>query len=212
MTTERSNSLTVKICGITNVADAHAAIRYGADWLGFVFVDESSRCVSPDTAQTIIAALPHRIRRVGVFVDMPTEQIIDIATYANLDMAQLHGDETPDDVAALAELSVIKALALRSTSDLDSLDRFPGATLLIDAVCGVHAGQGDLGDWELAAEAAQRHPIVLAGGLNPANVANAVATVHPVGVDVSSGVEVTKGKKDHTLMAEFIDAARNPRQ
>ena len=213
----------VKICGITNVADGLAAAEAGADFLGFIFHPKSPRYVSIEQAQAIMAAVrrqfrPHEPKGVGVFVNIPPAQVQHVIYTAGLAYAQLHGDETDAEVAALRSRAY-KALPLHPTSLGNRLVRIDhpahlglqdGPSLLVDAFSPAsYGGTGTVGDWALAAEIATRTPrLLLAGGLTPENVAAAIAAVHPWGVDVSSGVEASPGRKDHAKVAAFIAAAR----
>lgn len=200
--------LRVKICGITNVEDALQAAACGADALGFVFFEKSPRCVTPEQAREIISQLPSLVMTVGLFVNAEPETICETAEICKLDRVQLHGDETPDE-CLLPPLKIIKALRVRDAASLARADEYP-VDLLLDAWSDqAYGGTGHSFDWQLARELAARRSIILAGGLRPDNVAEAVATIKPYAVDVSSGVELTPGKKDHGKVAEFIRQARN---
>jgi len=198
----------VKICGITRTDDAlHAADR-GADALGFVFFDKSPRCVSPELAREIISGLPPFVTTVGLFVNEQPRRIREIAEFCALDVLQLHGDETPQE-CHLPPHRVVKALRIRDKSSLTPLADYAVSALLLDAwVAGAYGGTGKAFSWELAARAAETHRIILAGGLNPENVADAVRSVRPYGVDVSSGVESAPGNKDPRKVEAFIRAAK----
>lgn len=198
----------IKICGITNVEDALQAAACGADALGFVFYEKSPRCVSPEQAREIISGLPPLVTTVGLFVNEEPQTIRDTAAFCRLDRVQLHGDESPED-CLLPPLRVIKALRVRDAASLARTDDYPG-DLLLDAWSDqAYGGTGHSFDWQLACELAARRPIILAGGLNPDNVAEAVARLKPYAVDVSSGVELSPGRKDYEKVAEFIRQARN---
>ena len=198
----------IKICGITNIDDAlHAADR-GADALGFVFFEKSPRCISPEQAEEIIAELPPFVTAVGLFVNEAPERIDEIAGYCGLDVLQLHGDESPQECGGHSR-RVIKALRVKDADSLASLGEYSVAAILLDAwVAGSYGGTGRRFDWELAARAADSHRIILAGGLSPRNVAEAVRAVQPYGVDVSSGVEADPGRKDPAKVAAFIRRAK----
>jgi phosphoribosylanthranilate isomerase len=198
----------VKICGTTNLADARFAVDCGADMLGFIFYPPSPRYVEPAVAAEIIASLPAEVARVGIFVNESVDHMTRIAEQAGLTALQLHGDEPAGMITELAGYRVIKALSLRTDDDLARLDAYSAAELLIDTPCEQWGGSGKTGDWALASEAASRHPIILAGGLTPDNVAAAIAAVCPVGVDAISGVEAAKGTKDPDKVRAFIAAAR----
>jgi phosphoribosylanthranilate isomerase len=198
----------VKICGITNIDDALHAAACGADALGFVFFDKSPRCVSPERARGIIAELPPFVTAVGLFVNEQPQRIREIADFCAVDVLQLHGDEAPKD-CLLPPHRVVKALRVKDEGSLTSLGHYAVSALLLDAwVAGAYGGTGHVFNWELAARAAKRHRIILAGGLTPENVAEAVRTVRPYGVDVSSGVEASPGRKDPKKVEAFIHNAK----
>lgn len=204
------STVRVKICGITTVADGLHAARCGADALGLVFYERSPRCVTPERARDIVAALPPLVTTVGLFVNRPAAEIREIVRFCGLDVVQLHGDETPQD-CQLDPLRVIKALRIRDRGSLAGLAGYQVSGLLLDAwQDGSYGGTGHSFNWQLAVEAAKERPIVLAGGLTPDNVAEAVRTVRPYGVDVSSGVESAPGRKDPELVAAFIRNAKHP--
>ena len=193
----------VKICGITNVDDALEASELGADALGFVFYRESPRYVSPDQAKEIIQRLPPFITTVGVFVDMPPIEVEEIMRHVSLDMTQLHGHESPD-VCVLGR-RVIKAIRVKELIDLERLQHYRVSAFLLDTYAQESfGGTGQIFNWDIALHAKQFGKIILAGGLNPGNVEKAVQWVKPYGVDVSSGVEERKGKKDRRKMELFI--------
>jgi phosphoribosylanthranilate isomerase len=219
----------VKICGITNLEDARCAAEAGADFLGFIFYPPSPRYIAPEQAERIVRAIRTEFgqtapRCVGVFVDEPVEAVRAVIETAGLDLAQLHGAETPADVAALAPYA-FKALrpqtlteaqaALRQylpqrieriSTDMSFVQPVESTPeLLVDAYHPRQmGGTGLVADVEIARWLAERCRLLLAGGLTPENVADAIAQVRPWGVDVSSGVESTKGKKDHTKVRRFM--------
>jgi len=198
----------VKICGITNREDALQAVAAGADALGFVFYDKSPRCVTPETAAEIIAGLPALVSCVGLFVNAGRERIEQVVAATGLDVVQLHGDESPQE-CDFGQRRCYKALRLDDEADLGLADGYSQATLLVDAfVPGEYGGTGKVGNWELAARLAAERPVILAGGLNADNVSVAVTEVMPYGVDVSSGVEASPGRKDPVLVEAFIRAAK----
>jgi phosphoribosylanthranilate isomerase len=200
----------VKICGITNVRDARLAARLGADALGFNFYERSARYVHPERAKAIIAALPPFVTTVGVFVDEEPERVMEIAAMCELDAVQLHGAEPPRVVHAIRGVRRIKALRVRVERDIELCRRYRVEAYLLDAlVPGEFGGTGETFNWELARAASQFGPIILAGGLTPDNVAEAILTARPYAVDVASGVEAEPGKKDRELMEQFILAAKN---
>lgn len=184
------------------------AVEAGADALGFVFYDKSPRNINPLLAAKIIAALPPFVQTVGLFVNEETEKINWTADFCGLDLVQLHGDEEPEECAQV-ERRVIKAFRVQDLSSIAPLQKYQVAGYLLDAWCpDAYGGTGKSFNWELAAEAKQYGPIILAGGLTPDNVAEAVRTVQPYGVDVSSGVESAPGKKDAGKVREFIRRAK----
>lgn len=198
----------VKICGITNLEDALHAIACGADALGFVFFPGSPRFVDPDRARQIIAELPPFVTTVGLFVNEPPARIREMVDFCGLNTVQLHGDEEPDQ-CCYPPCRVIKALRLKAEMDESFFASFPASALLLDAyVPDKFGGTGHRCDWEKAAAVASSHRVILAGGLTPDNVAEAVQQVHPYGVDVSSGVEEKPGKKDPEKVARFIRMAK----
>ena len=198
----------VKICGLTAAEDAAAAVAAGADALGFVFVPGTPRCISPERAAAIIAALPPLVSAVGVFVDQPLDEVAAIATACRLQAVQLHGNEPPAYCRRLS-VPVIKAIRVRGPESLAALEGYPARAFLLDAfVEGQPGGTGATFPWALAREATRHGRIILSGGLRPETVAEAVRTIRPFGVDVSSGVERRPGLKDHEKVREFIVAVR----
>lgn len=197
----------VKICGITRLQDAEAAVALGASAVGFVFWPASPRAIDPHRARTIAAALPPFVTAVGVFVNQPAEYVNAVAGLVKLGAVQLHGDETAADASRIGR-PVIKAVAMGERFDAESLRAWPGrVTILLDAHDPERrGGTGRAVDWERAAEAAAARRIVLAGGLAPHNVAGAVARVRPFAIDVSSGVEAAPGVKDHGRLRALFEA------
>ncbi len=195
----------IKICGITNKEDALAAAHLGADALGFIFAP-SPRKISAERAREIIKALPPFIKTVGVFVDEDPERVSTIAAMCGLDVLQLHGSESIDYCSSF-DRRVIKAVRLRSRDDLENLSKYVNVVdaLLLDTyVPNKLGGTGITFDWKLAVEARRYGRIILAGGLNPENVAAAISMVKPYAVDASSGLEQSPGVKDREKMAQFI--------
>ncbi|GAB4495785.1 MAG: phosphoribosylanthranilate isomerase [Anaerolineales bacterium] len=201
----------IKICGITTLNDALAAVDAGADLLGFNFYPQSPRYIEPDSCRKITSLLgmecPH-ITLVGVFVNSPAPQIGAILETCHLHLAQLHGDEPPEMLAALGKRA-FKAFRGVPT-DITAYTRDAAPALLVDsAVKGLYGGSGVTTDWGKAAELSKQIPLLLAGGLTPGNVAQAIAQVRPWGVDTASGVESSPGVKDVQKMRDFVAAARN---
>lgn len=199
----------IKICGICRVEDGLAACAAGADFLGFIFYPPSARYLTPERAEALIAQLPPGPERVGVFVDEAPERMLAIARQCGLSRLQVHGRAAAAPLPELAGFPLLRAFAPRGRDELPALATLaPDQPILIDTPCAGFGGSGLTGDWELARELAAQRPLLLAGGLSPANVAEAIRRVRPWGVDVSSGVELRKGEKDHGKIREFIAAAR----
>jgi phosphoribosylanthranilate isomerase len=202
----------IKICGITNGEDARVAVAAGADALGFVMYGKSPRCVKPGVVSAIVAGLPPFVLPIGVFVNEDADRVRMLMDECGFALAQLHGDESATYCQSLGR-PALKAIRLKDRGSFLALAEFQGRAnvrgFIIDAF-GDHAygGTGQTVDWALAAEAARAVPILLAGGLTPSNVAEAIRQVRPYGVDVSSGVEEHPGKKDPVKVKAFIDAAR----
>ncbi len=197
----------VKVCGITNVKDALVAVECGADLLGFVFAP-SQRRISPEDAARITNLLPPHVGKVGVFVNEDAKRIRETAMLCGLDFAQLHGDETTGFARSLS-VSFIKAFRAGDDSVLDRIAAFGEEMFLLDAYDPDRVGgTGKLVNLDIAAKAAKLGRMFLAGGLNPDNVAQAIRTVRPYGVDVSSGVESLPGRKDHDKVKRFISEAK----
>ncbi len=198
----------VKICGITNVEDALQAVGAGADAIGFVFHDQSPRALSPEQAAAIVQALPPFVQAVGLFVNAGVDFVNATANACRLDIVQLHGDEMPD-FCGLVQRRVIKAFRIKDVTSLDAMKNYRVAGYLLDAWSPkAFGGTGTTFNWEIARIAGKFGPIILAGGLTPDNVRQAVQTVAPYGVDVSSGVETAPGRKDPEKVREFIRRAR----
>ena len=193
----------IKICGITRLDDAHAAVDAGARALGFVFWPDSPRFIDPYRARAIRSTLPAFVTAVGVFVNQPLEYVTGVAALVRLGVVQLHGDETIDYAAAI-QTPVVKALTIGGAA----IDEWPArATILLDATDPTRrGGTGVPIDWTAAAAVAARRPILLAGGLTPENIAEAIERVRPFGIDVSSGVERSPGIKDHDRMRRLCEA------
>ena len=201
----------VKICGITNSADALAAVDAGANLLGFNFYRRSPRYISEAEAAKIRRQLPKKVDAVGIFVNTPPADAAETCKSLKLDAAQLHGDESSQSVAELArKIPVWKAFRVDPEFQLETLDEFPDAfAFLFDAAdAGQYGGTGHSTDWDLARRATTGRRIILAGGLKVENVAAAVRIVRPYAVDVASGIESIPGKKDHGLLREFIQEVR----
>ena len=212
----------IKICGITNLEDAKEAVKLGADALGFVFYEKSPRCITKETAREIITSIPaspaggqhpassiqdpeSRIQPVGLFVDELEERINEITTYCNFNILQFHGDETPDYCKKFPQ-KIIKAFKIKDKESLVNIPKYEVDYYLLDTYSEVvPGGTGRTFNWNLAIKAKEiGKPIILSGGLSPENIVEALEKVSPFGVDVSSGVELFPGKKDHKKLEEFI--------
>ena len=199
----------IKICGITNLEDALVAVEAGADALGFVFFQGSSRYISPENAAAIICRLPPFVQMVGLFVNDKSAIVNAIADQCGVDIVQLHGEESPEYCQAITR-RVIKAFRVKDAATLDTMADYRVAGWLLDTWSPVaHGGTGTTFNWDIAAHAAASRPIILAGGLTPENVAEAAVTVRPYAVDVSSGVESEPRKKSAGLINKFISAIRS---
>jgi phosphoribosylanthranilate isomerase len=206
-------STRIKICGITNLADAQAAVEAGADALGFIFYEKSPRRMTFPAVAKISKQLPLGILRVGVFVNAAEELITRAIAECGLSLLQFHGDEPPEFCMQFGLMSM-KAFRIRDAESLKELPQYPTEAWLLDAYSAENlGGTGEKFNWDLAVEAQKfGKPIFLAGGLTPENVAAAVRQVQPFGVDVSSGVESSPGKKDRARVRAFIANVRQAEQ
>ena len=202
----------VKVCGITNVEDALSAVYFGADALGFVFYGKSRRFVDVNTAKVISDVVPPFVQKVGVFVNEDPSYVVDIMREVDLDIAQLHGSETVEDCNCIGRKNVIKAFRIKDSNSIDSIEPYIGnvSAILLDTYSESFGGTGKTFNWEIARSARERFnvPLILSGGLNPENVAKAIKVVRPYAVDVSSGVEASRGKKDMKKLKAFIEKAK----
>ena len=200
----------VKICGITSLEDAEAAVLAGTDAIGFIFYPGSPRYVTPDRAREISGKLPERICRVGVFVDHGSKEVRWIVQFCGLDLIQLHGNESPDYCSAFSPSVLIKAVSIQKEEDLAFLKNYPVQAILVDAHDPVRrGGTGKTCDWNLARKAGENHRLILSGGLNPQNILPAIEAVRPLAVDIGSGVESRPGKKDPGKVRELMAAVRS---
>jgi phosphoribosylanthranilate isomerase len=201
----------VKICGMTNHADAELAADLGAWAVGLIFHPPSPRACSDDAAEEIGARLHRRAEVCGVFVNPTLDRVAELADRAGLTMVQLHGDEGPSfcaEVARRTGAQVIKAASARSLADLQALETFHTDFHMLDAHHpDLRGGTGTTFDWELVRQRRSAQPLIVSGGLTPANVADAIAATRPFGVDVASGVEAEPGRKDPEKLEAFLSAA-----
>ncbi len=199
----------VKICGITNLDDALAAAEAGADALGFVFYPESPRFTEPGKARSIILKLPVFITTVGVFVDESEDLIRRILRESGVQMLQFHGSESPVLCTRFRE-KVIKTIRIKDEESIDSMRMYNLDTFLLDTHHDeIKGGTGRTFDWKIAEMAKEYGRVILSGGLTPFNVVEAIRVVKPYGVDISSGVEISPGEKDHGKVREFINKVRS---
>ena len=200
----------VKICGLTNVDDAREAVSLGAWAIGMIFHDGSPRRCELEDAAEIATALRRKVELVGVFVNSPLDDVMGVLESVPLTILQFHGDEGPsycDEARRRTGLKLMKAVRVRDRAAVKALSAYRTDLHLMDAhVPGQWGGTGERFDWELAADHPREPPLVLSGGLEPDNVAGAIATAHPFAVDVASGVEAAPGRKDHEKLKSFFAA------
>ena len=202
----------VKVCGMTSLKDALVAVEEGADAVGFIFYKKSPRSVTMKIVREIVLELPPFVDTVGVFVDESAVQINKIADYCNLDIIQLHGDESPTFCKRIRR-KVIKAFRIKDMQSVKKLSNFQVSGFLLDTFSeNLHGGTGKVFDWNLALPAKKFGPVIMAGGLTPNNVQRAVRQVRPYGVDVCSGVESEPGIKDHKKVRAFLKNAKAGRK
>ncbi|MCK4248688.1 MAG: phosphoribosylanthranilate isomerase [Candidatus Omnitrophica bacterium] len=201
----------IKICGITNLEDAQLAVESGADSIGFVFT-KSPRRISPLDAGLIIKEIPLSVDTVGVFVDETLQELDEIIRISHINTIQLHGLESPEYCSNFkSKVKVIKTFRVKDKEFLQKMSAYKTDNFLLDTyISGQPGGTGKVFDWNLAATAARKYPnIILAGGLNPDNICEALNSVKPYGVDVSTGIEACPCKKDPVLLKEFIARVRS---
>lgn len=199
----------VKICGMTQLQDAEFAVEQGADAVGFIFYKKSPRAVTMKTVREIISKLPPLVDTVGVFVNESVDRVNKIADYCGLDLVQLHGEESPAFCKNIHR-RVIKAFRVKDLQSIKQLEKFPVSGFLLDTFSdNLHGGTGKTFDWTLALPAKKMGPVILAGGLTPRNIRQAVSQVRPYGVDVCSGVEKSPGIKDLEKVRAFLKNIRS---
>ena len=198
----------VKVCGITNSEDAFCAVQLGATALGFVFYEKSPRFVTPSEAGKIIKQIPPFVTKVGVFVNAEADYLREARDIAGFDVYQFHGDETPEFCAAFGE-DYIKAVRVKDASSLDAVELYDTDAFLFDAYSpDAYGGTGENFSWDVLTRRKLGDKfVILSGGLTPENVCDAIRTVNPYAVDVSSGVESSPGIKDHLKLKRFMEAA-----
>ena len=199
----------VKICGMTQLKDALFAVEQGVDAVGFIFYKKSPRAVTMKTVREIIKKLPPLVETVGVFVNESAERVNKMADYCGLDLVQLHGEESPAFCRKIHR-RVIKAFRVKDLQSIKQLEKFPVSGFLLDTFSDdLHGGTGKTFDWNLALPAKKMGPVILAGGLTPRNILQAVRQVRPYGVDVCSGVEKSPGIKDLEKVRAFLKNIRS---
>ena len=202
------NTVKIKICGITNEADALAAVHAGADALGFIFYKDSPRYVEPERVAGIVAELPPFVVPVGVFVNASVEEVNEVCETTGLQVAQLHGNESPGFCDRL-DRPVIKVFRVKDETWKSEAAAYSVGAVLLDTFAeDLYGGTGVTFDWRFVE--GSPHRVILSGGLNPDNVAEAVHRVRPYGVDTGSGVEREPGRKDHQKIRSFVEAVRRP--
>jgi phosphoribosylanthranilate isomerase len=200
----------IKVCGITCQEDARMAVAAGADGLGFIFVEQSPRLVEPDMVRAITEELPPFVDRIGVFLDEEIDVIKEIVHYCHLTLVQLHGSESPEYCRKISS-QVIKAFSIRTESDSEELAAYADAAsgFLLDTYHkDMAGGTGKAFDWKLVEQVKPPGPVILAGGLTPENVGEAIRQVKPFAVDVNSGVEYQPGRKDSDKLKNFAHEVR----
>jgi phosphoribosylanthranilate isomerase len=201
-----TNHTAVKICGITRMEDAQLAADLGANYLGFIFA-ESRRRISPEDAGAIIRRLPAKVVPAGIFVNAGHDEIMDITWRSGIRAVQLHGEESPEFCSGFPGVEVIKAFGVRADFDTGILETYGCDGFVLDAWHPERrGGTGETFDWSLAVAAARTHRVLLAGGLTPENIREAINNVKPYGVDLSSGVEKAPGIKDHAKLRALFAA------
>lgn len=203
----------VKVCGITNLADAEKALEFGADALGFNFYPPSPRCIAPEEARAVLQRLPEGSCNIAVFVNEPKEKVREIITHTELangrqaySALQFHGEESQEYCRGWS-MKVIKAFRVREKKSLEDMEQFPADFYLLDSWSSGYGGSGAAFSWEWL-EGLKTEKLILSGGLSIENVAEAIRRIHPYGVDVCTGVETRPGIKDHAKLKEFILAAK----
>lgn len=206
-----AENIKFKICGLTRAEDVDAALNIGADFLGFILYPKSKRYISPPVLRELLKRIPSGVAKIGVFVNAPPGEVVNIIDYCGLDIAQLHGEERPADAIAIGKYRVWKAVNFSTYDQIEDMLAYPAAAFVADAgVSGnVEGGSGRTCSWDIAAAASKCLRLILAGGISPANAAEAVRKVRPYALDVNSGVESAPGIKDHTKLMELGEALKN---
>lgn len=199
----------IKICGMTQLKDAVYAAKHGADAVGFIFYKKSPRSVTMKAARDMILKLPPFVDTVGVFVNEPVDRVNKVAEYCGLDLVQLHGEESPAYCRKIRR-RVIKAFRVKDLQSIKQLEKYSVTGFLLDTFCeDLHGGTGKVFDWNLVHPAKKTGPVILAGGLTPQNIRQAISQTRPYGVDVCSGVEKIPGVKDPEKVRAFLENIRS---
>jgi phosphoribosylanthranilate isomerase len=199
----------VKICGITNKKDAMYSADCGVAALGFIFYPPSPRYIKPEDARIIIGVVPNDLVKIGVFVNEKAAEIKKVMKYCGLDMIQLHGDESPEFCRKFPSAQVIKAVELKNEADLVYAKSYHVGAILVDSRhAGLYGGTGRKANWDLSCRIKNEKPLILSGGLNENNIAQAIKDVTPHALDINSGVESEPGKKDHAKFARIFEIIR----
>jgi phosphoribosylanthranilate isomerase len=200
----------VKICGITNLADAEVAVEAGADALGFILYPKSPRFIQARDAQLILQRIPPYVERVAVLVNPKLEEMLTLDSQANFSLLQLHGHEAPEFCQSLRPRRLVKALSLPASMSREQISAYPVGAFLLDTPTIHYGGSGQTFNWDLVEDFRRLTdlPLILSGGLHSRNVAEAIEKVRPYAIDVSSGVESSPGKKDHQKLREFLDICK----
>jgi len=203
-------SIRIKICGITRIEDAKVAANLGVDALGFIFYQKSPRYISPEQACDIIMQLPPMVNRVGVFVNESFDVIMEIIRMTGIDTIQLHGNETPEFCSSFT-VPVIKSFSIKPETDISEFQNYKTQGFLLDTWSGqLHGGSGKTFDWNIARMACEKYNnIILAGGLGPSNLEDALRSVQPYGVDINSGVEIMPGLKNPHKIRDVVKIVRS---
>jgi phosphoribosylanthranilate isomerase len=194
----------LKICGLTRAEDIATAAEAGASYVGFVFYDKSPRYISPEQVKEITSNFPENVKKVGVFVNASIEEIRETIKLCQLDVVQLHGEESGEFAQKLTGIEVWKALSLANDNDLIYAENYPADAILVDAMTAEkRGGTGQVCNWDLVAKLSAKRLVILAGGINLSNIAEAIDKVKPMIIDVNSGVETLPGIKDKNKIIEL---------
>ena len=199
----------LKICGLTRKKDIEAAAEAGASYVGFIFYNKSPRYISPERVKEITSNLAKNVKKVGVFVNASIEKIREIVELCQLDVVQLHGEESKEFAQQLTGIEVWKALSLTDSDDLIYAENYPADAILVDAMTAEkRGGTGQVCNWDFATKLSAKRLVILAGGINLLNIEEAINKVKPIIIDVNSGVEISPGIKDRNKIIEIMAKVR----